>query len=175
MHFDIEELPKRKKKKSNNKLVYPAVFFCILTIVLLIIYIIPFIRPENNSENIIVKKKEQQKEKLKIVDLDSNERPIAVMIDNNIGNGKHAGLQDSYINYEIIVEGGLTRIMALYKDKDVDLIGPVRSSRHYFLDYALEHDAIYTQVKTPLVVGGNSYVLYNIRVYTLWMESLCRK
>ena len=27
------------------------------------------------------------------------------------------------------------------------------------------HDAQYTQVKTPLVVGNNSYVLYNIRVY----------
>ena len=33
--------------------------------------------------------------------------------------------------------------MALYKDKDVSLIGPIRSSRHYFLDYALESDAIY--------------------------------
>ena len=80
---------------------------------------------------------------LKIVDLKSNERPIAVMIDNNVGNESHAGLQDSYINYEIIVEGGLTRIMAVFKDKDVDLIGPVRSSRHYFLDYALENDALY--------------------------------
>ena len=33
--------------------------------------------------------------------------------------------------------------MAVFKDKDVSLIGPVRSSRHYFLDYALESDAIY--------------------------------
>ena len=29
------------------------------------------------------------------------------------------------------------------KDKDLDRIGSVRSSRHYFLDYALENDAIY--------------------------------
>ena len=47
-----------------------------------------------------------EEKKLTIVDEDSNARPIAVMIDNNIGNGRHAGLQDSYINYEIIVEGG---------------------------------------------------------------------
>ena len=33
--------------------------------------------------------------------------------------------------------------MALFKGKDLDKIGPVRSSRHYFLDYALENDAIY--------------------------------
>ena len=34
--------------------------------------------------------------------------------------------------------------MALYKDKDMSQIGPIRSSRHYFLDYALESDAIYS-------------------------------
>ena len=84
-----------------------------------------------------------EEKKLTIVDEDSNERPIAVMYDNNVGYNAHAGLQDSYLNYEVIVEGGLTRIMALFKDKDVSLIGPVRSSRHYFLDYALESDAIY--------------------------------
>ena len=33
--------------------------------------------------------------------------------------------------------------MALFKGQDLDKIGPVRSSRHYFLDYALENDAIY--------------------------------
>ena len=89
---------------------------------------------------------EEPKRNLSIVDLESTKRPIAVMIDNNTGrnnNNSHAGLQDSYLNYEIIVEGGLTRIMALFKDKDIGLIGPVRSSRHYFLDYALESDAIY--------------------------------
>lgn len=84
-----------------------------------------------------------EKKKLTIVDEDSKKRPIAVMYDNNVGYNSHAGLQDSYLNYEVIVEGGLTRIMALFKDKDVSLIGPVRSSRHYFLDYALESDAIY--------------------------------
>ena len=33
--------------------------------------------------------------------------------------------------------------MALFKGQDLDKIGPNRSSRHYFLDYALENDAIY--------------------------------
>ena len=33
--------------------------------------------------------------------------------------------------------------MACFKGKDLEKIGPVRSSRHYFLDYALENDAIY--------------------------------
>ena len=33
--------------------------------------------------------------------------------------------------------------MALFKGVDLDKIGPVRSARHYFIDYAMENDAIY--------------------------------
>ena len=48
-----------------------------------------------------------------------------------------------FFNYEIIVEGGYTRYMAIYKDQETEKIGSVRSARHYFLDYALENDAVY--------------------------------
>ena len=72
-----------------------------------------------------------------------NERPIAVMIDNHEDAWPQAGLQQAYMVYEIIAEGGETRLMALFKGVDLDKIGPVRSARHYFLDYAMENDAIY--------------------------------
>lgn len=72
-----------------------------------------------------------------------NDRPIAVMIDNHKGALPHSGLSSAYMVYEIIVEGGESRLMALFKGADLEKIGPVRSSRHYFLDYALENDAIY--------------------------------
>ena len=79
-----------------------------------------------------------------IVDVNSDSRPIAVMINNlNAARPYHSGLQDAYIVYEMIVEGGITRMMALFKDQDTARIGSVRSSRHYYLDYALENDAIY--------------------------------
>lgn len=71
------------------------------------------------------------------------DRPIAVMIDNHSGAWPQANLNKAYLVYEIVVEGGETRLMALFKGQDLDKIGPVRSSRHYFLDYALENDAIY--------------------------------
>lgn len=71
------------------------------------------------------------------------DRPIAVMIDNHKGAWPQAGLNDAYVVYEIIVEGGETRLMPIFKGKSLEKIGPVRSSRHYFLDYALENDAIY--------------------------------
>ncbi len=89
-----------------------------------------------------VEEEVQREDNIKI--FNGNDRPIAVMIDNHSGAWPQAGLNDAYMVYEIIVEGGETRLMALFKGKDVEKIGPVRSCRHYFLDYALENDAIYT-------------------------------
>lgn len=130
-------MPRKKRKKKKDKVFIISVVIFIILVICIGIYYLFF----NGNKSIV--KKIEVKKKIKIVDEDSNERPLAVMIDNNVGYDTHAGLQDSYINYEIIVEGGYTRIMALFKDRDVSLIGPVRSSRHYFLDYALESDAIY--------------------------------
>ena len=97
---------------------------------------------ENEQENIINETEPIVEEK-EVQIFNGNTRPIAVMIDN-VGDARpQAGLNDAYIVYEIIVEGNLTRLMALYKDAELDKIGPIRSSRHYFLDYALENDAIY--------------------------------
>lgn len=99
---------------------------------------------QNNGEtNTNIENKEEQKE-VKIVDVNSKTRPYAVMINNHKAARPTAGLQDAYIVYEIVVEGGITRYMALFKDVDVATIGSVRSSRHYYLDYAMENDAIYT-------------------------------
>lgn len=100
--------------------------------------LLPFGENENkeNNETTVVELKEPKIFK-------GTNRPIAVMIDNHKGAMPQAGLNDAYLVYEIIVEGGESRLMALFKGVDIDKIGPVRSSRHYFLDYALENDAIY--------------------------------
>ena len=75
-----------------------------------------------------------------------NNRPIAIMIDNNKNAWPQSSINDAYMVYEILVEAGETRMMALFKNTNIDVVGPVRSSRHYFLDYALENDAIYTHL-----------------------------
>ena len=82
-------------------------------------------------------------EEKKVQIFNGNQRPFAVMIDNVGAARPQAGLNDAYIVYEIIVEGAQTRLMALFQNKNLDKIGPIRSARHYFLDYALENDAIY--------------------------------
>lgn len=110
------------------------------------------INKDKNSNNVVetnTEAKEEEKEETlvvsqkKIKTFNGTDRPIAVMIDNHSGAWPQANLNKAYLVYEIIVEGGETRLMALFKGQDVDKIGPVRSSRHYFLDYALENDAIY--------------------------------
>lgn len=101
-----------------------------------------FRKEAERIDNAVEKIPEAIKEK-KIKTFSGNQRPIAVMIDN-VGEARpQAGLNDAYLVYEMIVEGKQTRLMALYKDVKLDKIGPIRSSRHYFLDYALENDAIY--------------------------------
>ncbi|MBR2833220.1 MAG: DUF3048 domain-containing protein [Bacilli bacterium] len=97
----------------------------------------------SNGKELPKPKLEKIVKKLKIVDENSKSRPIAVMINNNHQAWPHAGLDDAYITYEIIAEGGITRMMAVFKDKDTAKIGSVRSARPYYLDYALENDAIY--------------------------------
>ena len=94
------------------------------------------ISEEPNNEPVPVEEKQVQI-------YSGNDRPIAVMIDNHNGAWPQAGLNEAYMVYEIIVEGGETRLMALFKGVDLEKIGPVRSARHYFIDYAMENDAIY--------------------------------
>lgn len=71
-------------------------------------------------------------------------RPFAVMIDNEGTRVlPQGGLNMAQIVYEVIVEGGLTRLMPIFWGTEPEMIGPVRSARDYFLDYSMEYDAIY--------------------------------
>ena len=88
-------------------------------------------------------KKDAVEGKVQIIDLENKERPYAVMINTHNEALPQSGLQNAYIVYELMVEGGITRMMALFKEVDVDKIGSVRSARTQYLGYAYEHDAIY--------------------------------
>ena len=90
-----------------------------------------------------------------IYDLDEgkqNDRPVAVMI-NNLSTAKkvQTGLNKADIIYETEVEGGITRLMALYQDiSKVPQIGTVRSARYAYVDLALGHDAFYIHCGTDM-------------------------
>ena len=72
-----------------------------------------------------------------------NLRPFAVMIENEYNARPQSGLNKAGVVYEILAEGGITRFLAIFLGKTLNEIGPVRSARPYYLDYAMEYDSIY--------------------------------
>ncbi len=74
-------------------------------------------------------------------------RPIAVMVDNQGTKPlPQGGLNKAQIIYECLAEGGITRFMPVFWGTMPKMVGPVRSSRHYFAQFAYEHDAIYVHI-----------------------------
>jgi hypothetical protein len=89
-----------------------------------------------------------------------NNRPVAVMLNNLYQALPQAGNSEADIIYEFIVEGGITRLCAIYQDvSDVKEIGPVRSARQCFLETAMGLDAIYAHA------GGSSEADANIAAW----------
>ena len=91
----------------------------------------------------------------------ANKRPFAIMIENHSDSRPHSGLGDADVVYEALAEGGITRFMALYQSELADEIGPVRSARAYYLDWAIEYEPIYTHA------GGSELALKKILEYGL--------
>ena len=76
-----------------------------------------------------------------------NSRPITgVMIENSLDARPQSGLAQASVVFEAIAEGGITRFLALFQDTQPDNVGPVRSSRPYYLQWALGFDATYGHV-----------------------------
>lgn len=144
-------MQERKKKKLSKKAKKTLTILFLLLVILVLGFVLILngnkksgkLAPKRSTTKTTTKKEDP----IKIVDVNSKSRPYAVMINNNKAVwGYQAGINDAYITYEIVVEGGITRMMALFKDKDTSRIASVRSSRHYYLDYALENDAIYAHI-----------------------------
>lgn len=74
-----------------------------------------------------------------------NNRPVAVMINNDVrAQDAQAGLPEADIIYETEIEGGETRLMAVFQDaQNVKNIGTIRSSRYAYIDLAMGHNAVY--------------------------------
>lgn len=138
---------RRKKDGNPVKKIIIILVVILLTVLVGIVYKLYFGKDKTislGSENVgddIVNTTVVEEKTVQIYK--GQERPIAVMLDNNKNAWPHAAINKAYMVYEIIVEGGESRLMALFKGQTFDKVGPIRSSRHYFLDYALENDAIY--------------------------------
>ncbi len=74
----------------------------------------------------------------------AGQRPVAVMLNNIREAQPQQGNSRADIIYEVIAEGGITRMLGVYQSvKGIDVIGSVRSARPYYIELALGHDAIF--------------------------------
>ena len=132
-----------KSKKIKKEYLLIIIVLVVVALLGTLIYLTTSKKNKNNSENDTSTTTTTVK-KLNIVNEESKSRPYAIMINNVEGARKlQSGLQDAYMVYELMVEGGITRYLALFLDQTTERIGSIRSARHYYLDYALENDAIY--------------------------------
>lgn len=97
---------------------------------------------------------------VKIPDPALNDRPVtAVMVENSPDSRPQSGLDQAGVVFEAIAEGGITRFLTLYQDSQPDYLGPVRSARTYYVQWARGYDAGYAHV------GGSPEALANIKAW----------
>ncbi|MDR2524390.1 MAG: DUF3048 domain-containing protein [Candidatus Nomurabacteria bacterium] len=88
----------------------------------------------------------------------NTKRPVtAVMIENSPEARPQSGLKDAGVVFEAVAEGGITRFIALYQEAQPELIGPVRSVRPYYLEWAAAFDPAVAHV------GGSDEALQMVR------------
>ncbi len=91
-------------------------------------------------------------------DAESKKLPVtAVMIENSPEARPQSGLKKAGVVYEAVAEGGITRFLALYQHNKPELIGPVRSLRLYYLEWASAYQASVAHV------GGSYNALESVR------------
>lgn len=83
-----------------------------------------------------------------------NRRPVAVMLNNIKKAQPQIGISQADVIYEVPAEGGITRMLAVYQSLEgVEILGSIRSTRPYYIELALGHDAL-------LVHAGGSQEAY---------------
>jgi hypothetical protein len=107
---------------------------------------------ENNEQNeqssgVDIDEKETTLYTYPLTGLPSNEestkRAVSVMINNHPQARPQSGITKADMVYEVIAEGGITRLLAVFQSEQPDIVGPVRSARSYYIELAKGLDAIY--------------------------------
>jgi len=79
--------------------------------------------------------------------LESLPRVFGIMVENSAGAWPLTGLDKAFLVIEAPVEASIPRFIAFYSEEsDVEKVGPIRSSRPYYLDWNDALDAVYAHV-----------------------------
>ncbi|MDD3346323.1 DUF3048 domain-containing protein [Oscillibacter sp.] len=74
---------------------------------------------------------------------EETQRPVAVMFNNLKAAQPQLGVSQADIIYEVPAEGGITRMLGVFQSlSGVGILGSIRSTRAYYLELALGHDAL---------------------------------
>jgi hypothetical protein len=71
-----------------------------------------------------------------------NARPFAIMVENSPDARPQSGIINADVIFEVVDEGGVTRLVTIYSSKEPDLVGPVRSTRPYYAEIARSFDPV---------------------------------
>jgi hypothetical protein len=93
--------------------------------------------------------------------------PIAVMIDDLSPARPQSGFSAASIVWQAPAEGGIPRYMMVFQENIPGDVGPVRSSRYYYIAWAAELRAVYAhaggspQALATLRAQGHGQLVYN--------------
>jgi hypothetical protein len=83
--------------------------------------------------------------------------PMAIMIDDHQGARPQSGFNSAAVVFQAPAEGGIPRYMLIFQDTIPTAVGPVRSARQYFIEWAAEWNAMYAHA------GGSPQALDTLR------------
>ena len=163
--------PKRRFKITKKQIIIICIIVALL-IAGLVYYFIFYKKDQSSNTTVTVTKKEEPPKPPtspltgRVVESETiAKRPVtAIMIENSPDARPQSGLKQADTVVEAVAEGGVTRFMAAYLESTPDYIGPIRSARPYYVDYALAFDASYAHV------GGSPEALSDIK--TLGVKDL---
>jgi hypothetical protein len=95
------------------------------------------------------------------------QHPIAVMVDDHLEARPQSGFNAASVVWQAPAEGGIPRYMLIFQDTIPAGVGPVRSSREYYIEWAAEWNALYVhaggspQALATLAAKGHGQWVYN--------------
>jgi len=170
---------KKKNPRKNSFYFWIFINIALLIISIMLIFVIYFLITKNNN-NINNKNKNKNISNINNNQNNLNENkvrrlidgvfiengkenlyPTAIMIDNHIDARPSFGLSKANFVFEAEAEGGITRYLAIFaNDENIEKIGPIRSARPYFVNWAKEFSAVYTHCggspdALAMIIKGN--------------------
>lgn len=104
---------------------------------------------------------------LPVLETSALQHPIAVMVDDHRDARPQSGFNAAAQVWQAPAEGGVPRYMMIFQDTLPAAVGPIRSARQYFIEWAAEWKALYAhvggsgQAMATLANSGHGQLVYN--------------